>query len=140
MAEGNGAFYNNFKEQVLLGGFNLGNGGDTIKMILVESHSPDIDTHAQYSDVSGDEFGDSSYSAQTLSSQAVTQDNTNDLAKWDAADVTFSSLDGGTPSHCILYDDTHASDLLICYWELGRAANGGDYGIQFHADGIATLS
>jgi hypothetical protein len=140
MAEGDGAIYNNFKEQVLNGEFDLTD--DTIKVGLVTGHSPDIDTHTQWSDVSGDEESGAGYSAggETLGSKAVTQDNDNDRGKFDAADVTWSGLDVGTPSHAIMYDDTHASDLLIAYWELSTASNGGDYTLQWHANGIILLT
>jgi len=57
MAEGDGALYNNFKEQVMEGEFDLASGADTIKVILVSGHSTDIDSHTQYTDVSGDEYG-----------------------------------------------------------------------------------
>lgn len=142
MAEGDGAIYNNFKEQVLLGNINLGNGGDTLKLILVAGHSPDIDSHASYADVSGDEESGTGYSAggEALTSQAVTQDNDNDRAKFDAANVTWTGLDVGTPSHCILYDDTPSSNPLIAYWELATASNGGDYTIQWHTDGVLLLT
>lgn len=140
MAEGDGALYNDFKEQLMLGAIDLVD--DTIKVILVAGHSPDIDVHDQYSDVSGDEESGTGYSAggETLASKAVTQDNDNDLAKFDAADVTWTGLDVGTPSHAIMYDDTHASDALIAYWELGRASNGGNYTLQWNASGIITLT
>jgi hypothetical protein len=140
MAEGDGAIYNNFKEQVMNGEFDLTD--DTIKVGLVTGHSPDIDTHTQWSDVSGDEESGTGYSAggETLGSKAVTQDNDNDRGKFDAGDVTWSGLDVGTPSHAIMYDDTHASDLLIAYWELSTASNGGDYTLQWHANGIILLT
>lgn len=145
MAEGDGAIYNNFKEQVMESEFNL--LSDTLKLILVSGHTPNIDTHTQYTDVSGDEYGTGSgYTAggATLSSVTVTQDDTNDRGVFDAADVTWSSLGAlspATPSHCILYDDTHASDLLVAYWEIGSTAtNGGDYTIQWNANGIILLT
>jgi hypothetical protein len=140
MAEGDGAIYNNFKEQLLNGEFDLTD--DTIKVALVTGHSPDIDTHTQWSDVSGDEESGTGYSAggEALASKAVSQDNDNDRGKFDAADVTWSGLDVGTPSHAIMYDDTHASDLLIAYWELSTASNGGDYTLQWHANGIILLT
>lgn len=145
MAEGDGAIYNNFKHQVMEGEFDLLN--DTLKMILVSGHTPNIDTHTQYSDVSADEYGTGSgYTAggATLASVTVTVDNTNDRGVFDAGDLTWSSLGAlspATPSDCILYDDTHASDLLIAYWELGTTAtNGGDYTLQFGANGIILLT
>lgn len=140
MAEGDGAIYNNFKEQVLNGEFDL--TSDTLKLILVTGHSPDIDVHAQYSDVSGDEESGDGYTAggETLTGVAVTQDNANDLGKLDADDVTWTGLDVGTPSHAILYDDTHANDLLIAYWEVTTPSNGSNYTVQWNADGILTLT
>ena len=147
MAEGDGSIYNNFKEQVMNGEFNLGSAGDTLKVILVSAHSPDIDTHAGYSDVSGDEYGTGSgytVGGEVLAGQAVSQDNTNDRGKFDATDLTWSSLGAlspATPSHAIMYDSTHASDLLIAYWILGvTATNGGDYILQWGANGIILLT
>lgn len=147
MAEGDGYIYNNFKEQVLNGGFNLGSGGDTINVILVSGHTPDIDADAGLADVSADEYGTGSgytVGGESLTSQAVTQNNTDDRGEFDAADLTWSSLGAlspATPSHAIMYDLTHASDLLIAYWELGTTAtNGGDYTLQWGANGIILLT
>jgi len=138
MAEGNGAIYNNFKEQILLGEMDLGNAADVIKMILVSGYTPDIDAHQVYADVSGDEYGTAlGYTANgaTLASQAVAQDDANDRATFNGDDVLWAGLGPlvpATPSHCILYDTTF--DCLIVYWELGTTAtNGGDYTLQFGA-------
>lgn len=140
MAEGDGVLYNNFKEQVLEGEFDLLN--DTLKVILVTGHTPNIDTHTSYSDVSGDEVSGTGYTAggATLASKTVEQDNTNDRGVFDAADVTWTGLDAGTPSHAILYDDTHASDLLVAYWEVTTPSNGGNYTLQWNANGIVLLT
>lgn len=140
MAEGNGAIYNNFKEAVMEGEYNLASGGDTLKMILVSGHSPDIDVHDEYADVSGDEYGTADgYTAggATLANQDVVQNNTDDRGEFNADDVTWASLgplSPALPTHAILYDFTHASDLLICYWEIGTTpTNGGNYTLQFGA-------
>lgn len=142
MAEGDGAIYNNFKEILMLGEVDLVD--DTIKVALVTGHTPNIDTHDFFDDVSGDEESGTGYTAggATLASKAVTQDNTNDRAEWDAADVTFSSLDVGTPSHAIAYKSTgvEATSALIAYWEVTTASNGGDYTLQWGANGLITLS
>jgi hypothetical protein len=147
MAEGDGAIYNNFKEQVMESIFNLSSGGDTIKLTLHSSYTPDIDTHTQWADVSASDYGTASgYTAggATLANQDTTQDNTNDRGKFDADNVTWSSLgalDPATPAACILRDDTAAGDELICYWTLGTTAtNGGDYTIAFGANGIILLT
>jgi hypothetical protein len=142
MAEGDGVVYNNFKEQILLGELDLGNAADTIKVILVTGHTPNIDTHVSYSDVSGDEESGSGYTAggETLANQAVLQENSTDRASFDADDVTWTALNVGTPSHAIAYDSTHVSDYLIAYWEVTTASNGGDYTLQWHANGILLLT
>ena len=140
MAEGDGALYNNFKHQVMEAEFDL--LSDTIKVALVTGYSPNIDTHTQWSDASGSEESGTGYTAggETLGSVTVIQDNANDRGVFDGADVTWTGLDVGTPSHAIMYDDTHASDLLIAYWELTTASNGGNYTLQWNAVGIVTLT
>jgi hypothetical protein len=147
MAEGDGFIYNNFKEQVMEAQFNLASGGDSIKVILVNAHTPDIDTHTQYSDVSSDEYSTGlgyTVTGDVLAGQDVIQDNTNDRGEFDATDLTWSSLgtlSPATPSHAIMYDDTHGSDLLIAYWVLGTTAtNGGDYTLQWGTNGIILLT
>ncbi len=153
MAEGDGFIYNNFKETVLHGVYNLANGGDTLKQTLHTSYTPNIDAaHSVWADtgVSSTEYGSGSgYTAggKTLASQAVAQDDTNDRASFDAADITWSSLGAlspATPGHTILRDDTPTSpqaDPLICYWELGTTTtNGGDYTLQHGANGILLLT
>lgn len=142
MAEGDGTVYNNFKEQLMLGTVDL--SSDTLKLMLVTGHTLDIDSDAAYTDVSGDEESGTGYSAggETInaSSQSVTQDNSNDRAVFDAADVTWSGLDVGTPNYAILYDDTPSPTVLIAAWEIATASNGGDYTIQWNASGILLLT
>lgn len=151
MAQGDGAIYNNFKEQVMEGVFNLASGGHTLKITLHTGYTPDIDTHTVWADtgVSSTEYTTANgYTAggKTLGSQDVTQDNTNDRGVFDGADVTWTSLgplSPATPSHVILWDDTPTSpaDPLIAYWELGTTAtNGGDYTLAWGANGIILLT
>jgi hypothetical protein len=151
MAQGDGFIYNNFKEQVMEGIFNLASGGDTLQVTLHTSYTPDIDAQGVWADtgVSTTEYGSGSgYTAggETLGSQDVTQDNTNDRGAFDGADVTWTSLgplSPATPGHVILWDDTPTSpaDPLIAYWELGTTAtNGGDYTLQWGTDGIILLT
>lgn len=149
MAEGDGVIYNNFKEQVMEGVYNLASGGHTLKVTLHTGYTPNIDTDTVWADVSATEYTTANgYTAggETLAGQDVTQDNTNDLGKFDANDVTWTSLgplSPATPSHAILWDDTPTSpaDPLIAYWVLGTTAtNGGNYTLQWGANGIITLT
>ena len=144
MAEGDAGTYNNFKEQVLLGNYNLGSGGNTIKVALMSGYTPNIDTHQVWSDISASQASGAGYTAggATLGSQTVTQDNTNDRGVFDGADVTYTGLNVGTPSHAVMYKDTGtgSTSLLMFYWELGRPSNGGDYTLVWNAVGIATIT
>lgn len=149
MAQGDITIYNDFKEQLLKGTHNLASGGHTIKITLHTGYTPDIDAHQVWSDVSSTEYSTASgYTAggKTLASQAVSQDNTNDRALWDADNVTWAALgplSPATPSHAIIWNDTPTSpaDPLICYIELGTTAtNGGDYTIAFSTSPSAILS
>lgn len=141
MAQGNGAIYNVMKMNVFDAVYDV--TADTLKMMLVVAYTPDIDAHLVKgtTGVDSTEVSDSSYTdgGETLSTVTNTQDNTNDRAALDAVDVTYTALDAGTPSHCILYDDTPTSPLdpLMSYWELGTtASNGGDYILVFGANGF----
>jgi hypothetical protein len=149
MAEGDGAILNSFKEQVMEGTFDLSTGGHAIQVTLHTGYTPDIDAHTVWANVSATEYGTGDgYTAggKVLTSQDVTQDNTNDRGVFDAADVTWTSLGALTPaapSHAIMWDNTPTSpaDPLIAYWELGSTAtNGGDYTLQWHANGILLLT
>lgn len=139
MVEGDGTIYNDFKERLMLGGHNLGAAGDTLKMMLVHTYTPNIDTHQVKADVTTEYGTAGGYTAggATLGSKTVTQDDANDRAAFDAADVVWTSLTlttPATPSDCVLYNDTPTSpaDPLIAYWELGTTVtNGGDYTLQF---------
>ena len=140
MAQGDGVVYNEFKKELFKGLIDL--DGHTLKMMMVTGYTPNIDTHNGYSDVSSYEISGTNYTAGgvTLTSPTVTEDTSNDKGVFDAADVTWSSINAGTPSHVILYDDTHASKCLIAYWEVTPPTNGGNYTLQFGAAGVLTLA
>jgi hypothetical protein len=133
------------------GVYNLKTGADTLKLTLHTGYTPNIDTHLIWATagVSSTEYGTASgYTAggKTLAGQDVTQDDTGDQGVFDATDVTWTSLGAlspATPSHAILWDDTPTSpvDPLIAYWILGTTAtNGGNYTIQWGANGILLLT
>lgn len=149
MAEGDITIYNDFKEQILLGTHDLSEAGHDVKITLHNGYTPNIDTHQVFADVSATEYGTGSgYTAggQSLANQAVTQDDANDRALFDADDVTWTALgplSPATPSHAIIWNDTPAGpvDPLICYIELGvTATNGGDYTIAFSTSPSAIIS
>lgn len=144
MAEGDGSIFNDFKEQVMCGVHDLDTGGNTLKVILVTGYSLDIDGDQVYADVSASEVTGTGYSAggETLASQTVTQDNTNNRGVFDAGNVTWTGLNAGTPNYAILYNDTPTTPAkpLIAAWEITTPSNGGDYTLQWHTDGIILLT
>lgn len=151
MAQGDIIVYNDFKEQAFKKVHNLASGGDTVKITLHTSYTPDIDAHQVWGDtgVSSTEYGTGSgYTAggKTLANQSVTQDNTNDRALWDGDNVTWTALGAlspATPGHAIIWNDTPTSpaDPLIAYMIIGTTAtNGGDYTIAWSSSPSAIIS
>jgi len=149
MAEGDGVAYNCFKKNLMDGVHDIDSGGNDVKLILVSSYTPNIDTHTLYSHVSASEYSTGSgYTAggQSLTGKSTVQDNTNDRGVFDAEDVVWAALgtlSPATPSHCIMYDNTPSSpaDPLMAYWEIGSTATtGGNYAIEWATAGIFLLT
>jgi hypothetical protein len=145
MAEGDGHIYRSFKKRLMDGTFDL--VADVVKCALVSGYTLDEDLHDVWADISASEIVDASYAQQTLGSKAVTSTGTGTgtavKGKWDAADVTFSSLTGTDPNYAVLFDDTITgtiADSLVGAWELTTATNGGNYTISWAATGIIRIS
>lgn len=116
---------------------------DTIKVMLLDnSHSFDAD-HDVIGDVSANEISGTGYTAggATLANASVTQDDTNDLAKLDGDNTAWTSA-SFTAYHGVIWDDTVATDDLVCSFDFGGAqtVTSGTFTLQWHADGIITLS
>ena len=117
--------------------------GDTIKvMLLNNSHTFNAD-HNVPGDINANEISGTGYSTggAALANKTVTQDDTNDLMKFDADDTvwtvaTFSAY------HAALWDDTIATDDLICSIDFGgvKSVTGGTFTIQWNANGIFRLT
>jgi len=141
MAEGDASVPNNFKEQLFLKQIDC--DSDTFKIALYSTGQFVVDGAAvSYS--SSNELAVDNYDAggAAISSPVVTQDDTNDLAKWDddGSDVTWSSLGASTIRQAVLYDDTSTPKHVCVFWEIATDSNGGDYTLSFSASGIMTIS
>jgi hypothetical protein len=140
MAEGDAIVVNNFKERVLLKDIDC--VVDTFKVALYSVALASPDGAPAYTTTN--EIVASGYTAggATVATPAVTQDDTNDWAKWDdnGSDITWSSLATATILEARLYDDTITPKDVCILWEIATNSNGGDYTIQFGANGIMTLS
>ena len=113
---------------------------DTLKIMLVTSaYTPDFGTHDFKADVTNEVVG-TGYTAggETLTSLSLTQ--SGGTITFDAADVTWSSSTI-TARGAVIYDDTIASDPLICYIDFGsdQSSSSGDFVLSFNASGIFTI-
>lgn len=135
--------YNRMKANLFNKLVDLGNGGDVIKVALLNnSHTFDPDDDI-WTDVSANEIETSGtgYSQKTLASQVVTQDDANDLAKFDADDIQWTPATF-TSYHAVIYDSTLGSDDLIGSIDFGgaKAVTGGTFTIAWNSNGILRLT
>lgn len=131
--------YNRFKANLMNKEVDL--EADTIKVILLNNSHSFTATHNTYSQVSANELstaGGYTAGGATLASKTVTQAATT---AWDAADVQWTSA-SFTAYHAVIYDDTVATDDLICSIDFGGAQTvaSGTFTIQWNASGIITLA
>lgn len=142
MAQG---LYNRFKANLLNKLIDLGTGGDTIKVALLDNvHTFDPDDN-EWVDVSANELPSSgtgyNSGGEILANQSITQDDTNDLAYFDGDDLQWI-VATFTAYHAVIYDDTLANDDLIGSIDFGgaKAVVGGTFEIQWTANGILKLT
>ncbi len=134
--------YNNFFEALL--NAVIDHSGDTIKVALVTSgYTADRDNHDFFDDITN-EISGTGYTAggEALASKAVTQDDTNDEGKFDAADTAWTGATF-TARGAVIYKDTgvDTTSTLIAYIDFGsdKTVTAGTFTIQWHADGIYTI-
>ena len=115
---------------------------DTIKVALVlAAYTPDIDAHEFFDDVTDEHAATGNYTAggNEITNKAVTQDNTNDLGKFDGDDVEWASSTI-TARAAVIYKDTGtaATSPLIRYHDFGenKSTSGTTFKIAWHANGI----
>jgi hypothetical protein len=132
--------YDCLKEDLMVGAVNLGSGGDTIKVGLLDDSHAFSAANSAWADVSANEISGTGYTAGgvTLGSQAVSV--ASNTAKFDAADTEWTSA-SFTAYHAVIYDTTN-SNSLICSIDFGGAqtVSSGTFTIQWHTDGILSLS
>lgn len=135
--------YNSFKYDNANGNIDL--ASDTFKVMLVtSSYTPNKDSHSKRSDVTNEVSG-TGYTAggETLGGVSLTQDDTNDLAKWDANDVIWSNSTI-TARAAVIYKSrggASSADELVAYRDFGadKTTAASDFIIAWHANGILRL-
>lgn len=139
MAEGDCTVMNNFKEQLMLKTVDCVN--DDWKVALYDTALGDPDgADPAYS--ATNEINVANYTAGgvALTGEAVTQDDTNDWAKWDANDPAWTSLGAATVLEGRLYNNTTTTKWVAALWEIATNPNGGNYTLQFHTNGMILLN
>ncbi len=104
---------------------------DDLRIKLVTSSTFDPDD-ATLTAVTYAEPTDGSYSEQSLTNAAVTQDDANDVAVYDCDDVAFGDLAGGeTVTGYIIYDAT--TDTPVCHVDSvsDRTLQGDPFTVEF---------
>ena len=133
-------FFNDYKEKILNGNApDLDT--DTIKVALcTSSYTPSIDNHDYFNDITNEVVA-TGYTAggATLASKAVVQDNTNDKATFDAADVTWATSTI-TARYAIIYKSTGTASTsqLIAYVDFGadKSSDGDNFIISWDATNL----
>jgi len=122
---------NHAKYQMAIGQMNLGTGGDTLKIILMDNtFAFDKDAHATLSDITADQLttaGGYTQDDETLASQAVTEDDVNDKAAFTCTDVSWTATAAGigpTGAACII-DETSIEATEFFTTEADRTFTGG---------------
>ena len=128
--------YNRFKANLMNKEVDL--EADTIRVALYNSSHAYTATDNVYTVTN--EITGTGYTAggAALASKAVTQAATT---KFDAADISWTTATF-TAAHAVIYDDTHATNDLLCSIDFGgnQTVTSGTFTIQWHADGIITLA
>ena len=143
MAEGDAHVLNNFKEQLLLKTIDCNT--DVFKVALYsDAYAANMIDGADPAYSASNEINPANYIAggQSIGTPVVSQDDTNDWAKWDddGTDVSWSNLGTATIQRAVLYDDTTTPKWQCIIWEIATNSNGGNYTLQFNTNGMLTLA
>lgn len=146
MAAGKWKLYDSAKEYIGDGTIDLDT--HTFKCALFTSSSnANTLTNATLASLTNQVANANGYTTGGNTLASVTWTQTGGTATFDAADTTWTASGGSiTARYAVIYDDTAASDELLCVCLLDTtpadvtATNGNTLTIQFNASGIFTLS
>ncbi len=131
--------YNRFKANLMNKLVDL--EADVIKVALMDNVHAFTAANSVWTDVSANELptaGGYTAGGATLAGAAVTQAATT---KFDGTDTAWTSATFSA-YHAVIYDDTVATDDLICSFDFGgiKTVTAGTFTIHWHANGIITLT
>jgi len=120
--------YDVFKGDLMEKQVDIGDGGDTIQVALLDDSHSFTSSDATWSDVNANEISGTGYTASgaTLAGQTVTEGATT---KFDGTDTTWTTA-------------SFTAYSLICSIDFGGAktVSAGTFTIQWNANGIITLA
>jgi hypothetical protein len=132
--------YNSFFTDSSKGNIDLDT--DTFKLMLVTSSYTASKLHNRRDDITNEVANGNGYTTggATLANVTVTQDDTNDLAKFDADDVSWAGSTI-TARGAVLYKSrggASSADELVKYFDFGsdQSSVGAAFTVQFNASGI----
>ena len=146
MAAGNWIMYDSAKEFIGDGTIDLDT--HTFKVQLQSSsYTPNRSTQTVRADLTNELATGSGYTATGATLGTVTWAQSSGTATFDSADPSWTASGGniGPFRYAVIYDDTAASDELLCYCEVDTttdltATDGQTVTIALNASGILTLS
>lgn len=130
--------FQNFVEEMGKGTIQLHAAGHQLKVYLT-NNTPDVAADAGKADLAGitEQNG---YSAADIQNDASETGGTLTVT---AVDVEWTATgDVGPFRYAVVYDEDHASDALVCYWDYGSSislANGEKFKVDFGAS-LLTLA
>lgn len=127
------ALYPPFKERLL--NKELDMNTDTVKIDLIDSADY---TYSSAHDDHGDVAGAAIVSTATLGTLSIA------LGVFDSADFSFTSVSGDQSEALIIWNDTHANDALVAFYDTGMTGmpvtpNGGNINVTVNGSGWFTL-
>ena len=115
---------------------------DTIKCMLLNSHTPDQDVHQYLDDIQADEVTGDGYTAggATVTGKSMTYDAPSNKVTITCGNITWGSSTI-TATHAVFYvsTGTASTSLLINYHDFEGAlvSANGDFTVTIHANGLA---
>lgn len=140
--------FNEAKERLLAGDLDL--NADDIRVSLhmtnttIDTENDGISINSDFA--TPDEFDGSGYSAggQALDNEAVSKDDTNDRALFDADDELFTSLGAGTRNiaGALVYEfnTNWGASSPIAWYEFSATPDGSNFTIQWNSVGLLSLA
>jgi hypothetical protein len=131
--------YTTFKEYA--GDSTMDLDTHSFKVALMNNTHTFKATNSTWSDVSANQISGTGYTSGGVALATVTWAADGTTLKWDAADSSWSTA-SFTAYHAVIYNDTHASDALVCSIDFGGAQTvaAGTFTIQWAATGILRAS